>query len=230
MTIAMDNQSLAETSVHILASLFSGVLHGAGDRTANELYSVIARRLRARRSGEVLSEFEDSPDSGDSDEALVSALTEELGADDEFRANVREIVRRAVRESSATFIEQRTVSADRGSVAAGRDVDQSKKTNFGGITVGVVAIAVVFIVVIFVGRAIVLNVMDSGATNGGLSGDSTCTDYLASADMAAKAEVMKGLYLELGETDQAADPFIVQNTEYFCSSRPNMTLADLATT
>ena len=48
----------------------------------------------------------------------------------------------------------------------------------------------------------------SEAANG-LAGSSTCEDYLASSDTAEKA-------------------FIIQNTEYFCGQRPNVTLENLA--
>jgi hypothetical protein len=90
-----------------------------------------------------------------------------------------------------------------------------------------VAVVVVLIVVLFAGRTVV-NLVTKGATSG-LSGASTCRDYLASSDTQAKAAVMKDLYIKRDKAELASDPFIVQNTEYFCGQRPDTNLADLAT-
>jgi hypothetical protein len=66
-----------------------------------------------------------------------------------------------------------------------------------------------------------------GGSDAHLTGSSTCRDFLASSDTAAKAAIMKQLYLSRNKPELAADPFIIQNAEYFCGNRPDAKLADI---
>ena len=99
----------------------------------------------------------------------------------------------------------------------------NKKSSYGGLVLGVVVI-VALVVVFVVGKTLLAAVAAAS-----LSGSSTCADYLQSADEAGKAAVMKKLYLGKDKPHLAADPFINQNTEYFCGNSPKMTLDRLAT-
>jgi hypothetical protein len=91
-----------------------------------------------------------------------------------------------------------------------------------------VVVAAVVIVALLVGYFLIRGLTGALGSGGGLSGSSTCRDYLASSDSADKASVMKQLYLGDGKTHLAADPFIIQNTEYYCGNAPNITLSQLA--
>ena len=57
----MDTKYLAESAVGVLTPLFDGLLYGKGERTASELYPVIARRLRAAGDGATVSGWEAAP-------------------------------------------------------------------------------------------------------------------------------------------------------------------------
>jgi len=122
-----------------------------------------------------------------------------------------------------------TVNADRGSYASGRDmrVDQRrKKTNYGGLVAGAVAVVVV-IAVLLIGRAVYVNLIESNLVSG-MNEKTTCREFLA-ADPQTQGSVMRRLYLKANHPDRAGDPFIAQNAEYDCGSSPDMTLGQLAT-
>lgn len=228
----MEAYSLAETCTELLVSLFSGMLRGAGERTANELYSVVSRRLDAIQAHDTLAAFEHRPESPDQRAAFVATLGRQLARNTEFRSSIHEIIERVSTNSPAQHIGTNTVTANSGSMAAGGDINQThtdirNRKSYGGVVVGVVAVAVVLIVVVFAGRAVVNIVTDAGTS--GLNDTSTCRDYLASSDTRAKAAVMKDLYLKRNKPELASDPFIIQNTEYFCGKRPDTKLGDLAT-
>jgi hypothetical protein len=96
----------------------------------------------------------------------------------------------------------------------------NRKLHTGGLVLGAVVI-VALIVVCLIGRSIL------SATTGGLTSSSTCQDFLQSSDNADKASVMKKLYLAENKPHRAADPFIIQNTEYYCGNSPNTSLSKL---
>jgi hypothetical protein len=56
-----------------------------------------------------------------------------------------------------------------------------------------------------------------------LSGTSTCSEWLG-ADSQTQAATLKKVYLNANRTQYAADPFIVQNGQYFCGQNPSITL------
>jgi hypothetical protein len=210
-------EAVAQRSVVMMADLLSGRLSGVPERAGNELYAVVSRRLR-HSDRSAVEAFEGAPDSLACREALVATVLSQLARDHEFRERVQGLVG----QPAPTV----TVHATGRSAAAGRDVNQNRKTSYGGLVVGGVAL-VVIIALILVGR-VVVNVLE-GLPGQGLSGDSTCRDYLASTDVGEKQRVMKALYLERDKPSLAGDPFIIQNTEYYCGNRPDDTLADVAT-
>jgi hypothetical protein len=221
----MDALALAGIAVDQLGNFLSGVVQGAGEQAGSQLYAMVSRQMRgADRS--TLSAFEDDPSSVTAQSNLASTLALRFANDEQFRSAVAELVGRTVPAAggSVTF-EAPRVSASNRSTAVGGNLDQSNR-NYGGLVVGAVAVIFVVIVVFFVGRAIVVTIADG--MGGGLSGSSTCEEYLASSDPVEKSRVMKDLYLDQGKAELAADPFIIQNTEYFCGQRPKWTLEKLA--
>jgi hypothetical protein len=161
-------------------------------------------------------------------ESLIEHHPELVG---ELRALLAEFDRGRV---AAVGVGNRAVNADRGSYAAGGDMhlDQrqdhrrSRTVKTGGLLVAAVAVAVV-VAVLLLGRAVFVNVERALDPAASMDEATTCAEFLA-ADSATQASVMKQLYLKYGRADRAADPFIVQNAQYACGSRPNMTLGQLA--
>ncbi|WP_030439569.1 hypothetical protein [Actinoplanes subtropicus] len=224
---ALVNQAIDLLAAHLpsAAQVENAAAHG--------LYRLIADRLGRRNESEAMTEFVDSPRNN----ALVKRLVREAVRDDPQFA---EELARAVAAVAAPAVSA-TVVHQSGNVAGGDIVGRdsirttttntsnaytnntNKKSNPVGVAIGVASLVVVALVVIFVLKAV------AGAVGGGgLSGKSTCTEFLQSADDAAKAAVMKQLYLAKNKPQLAADPFINQNTEYFCGERPTMTLEHLA--
>ena len=149
-------------------------------------------------------------------------LTQELEADDLFRQEL-------VSAGNGRF-NLPTVIASGGSTVSGRDSYVNSKINnrtrnssnnrhYGGIVVAVFAVVVIALV-LFIGRAVVIGVGNFLEANT-LNGSSTCADYIGSSDDRQKVQVMKDLYLKYGKTEQAANPFIIQNTEYVCGNPRN---------
>ena len=222
----MDALALAGITVDQLANFLSGVTHGAGEQAGSQLYAAVARHMRGA-DRDAFTAFEDDPSSGTARSNLASTLALRFANDDSFRKAVADLIGRSVSVAGGSVLfEAPRVSASNRSMAVGGNLDQSQR-NYGGLVVGAVAVIVVLIVVFFVGKAIVVTIADQ--VGGGLAGSSTCEEYLASSDAAEKARVMKDLYLDQGKPELAADPFIVQNTEYFCGQRPKTTLEKLAT-
>jgi hypothetical protein len=193
---------------------------------AHALYEVVARKLRRGAENEALADFTTNP----ADSSLVRRLLRQAIRDDpQFAAELAAAVAAASMTVSTNTVSQagNVVSGD----MAGRDVvrnssttstTHNKKTNNGGIVFGVVVIVAV-IAACLIGRSLL-----NSASTGGLTASSTCQDYLQSADVAAKQKVMKKLYLDKNKPHLAADPFIIQNTEYFCGNSPKTTLGQLA--
>jgi hypothetical protein len=154
----------------------------------------------------------------------------------ELARELTELVREIERAlTPAAGPSSQTVRADRGGFASGRDlrVDQrqdhsktTRKTNYGGLVAGAVAIVVV-VAVLLIGRAVIVNVGKAIGSVSQMNEATTCREFLA-ADSETQASVMKRLYLKYNHPDAAGDPFIVQNAEYSCGSSPDMTLGQLA--
>ena len=196
------------------------------DAAAHALYEVIARTVRSRGEGNALAQFISNPVNNSQ---VKRVLRQAIRDDHEFAAELAEAVAALAPQAATNSVYQ--VGNVVGRDMAGRDIvrnttttstTHNKKTNTGGLVLGLVLIVAV-IAACLVGRALL-----NSTTAGGLTGNSTCQDFLASADTAAKAEVMKRLYLADNKPHLAADPFMIQNTEYFCGNSPNMTLARLA--
>jgi hypothetical protein len=221
----MDAFALAGIAVDQLGDLLAGVVQGVGEQAGNQLYATVSRQMRGADRG-TLTAFEDDPSSTTARADLAAVLALQIANNEQFRVSVADLVNHAVlAPERSVHIEAPRVNASHNSTAVGGNFDGSSR-NYGGLVVGAVAVIVVLIVVFFVGKAIVVTIAEG--VGGGLSTSSTCEDYLASADSADKARVMKDLYLEQGKPELAADPFIIQNTEYSCGQRPQMTLEKLA--
>lgn len=221
----MDTTQLSQDVTDTLAKQIDGSVFGSEQAISDRLFTIVRRHFKAQGEGTSFDAFENEPH-GSSKAIFVEKLARELQRNAEFKSAVVETRFPATGSS----INQTTVTASGRSKAVGRDdrstTDKSRHTNFGGIVVAVIAIAVVLIVIL-VGRAVYIKIADVIAANT-LSGTSTCTDYIGSSDDAAKSQVMKKLYLKYGKTQEAADPFIIQNTEYICSANPKVTLDRIA--
>ena len=240
----MDGITLAQTAVDLIANVLTRVADGVSERAGNELYSIISRHLKSRGQLETLDAFESDVTSPRVREALVKSIVEELEGNKDLQLRLSAIVSSAkdrdlsdhtsvvASEGSAAARVDKSVhtriSTGKSSIAAGGDVHQlrTKNTNYGGLIVAAVAVAVVLIVVLLGrGAYLVVTSLAGGIT---LSEGSTCADFLASSDAQAKTGVMKELYVARDHPELAADPFILQNTEYQCGSRPETTLGQLA--
>jgi hypothetical protein len=90
----MDSKYLAESAVGVLTPLFDGTLYGKGERTAAELYPVIARRLRAAGDGATVSGWEAAPGTPRAGEALATVLERRLAEDVYFAGDVAGVLAR----------------------------------------------------------------------------------------------------------------------------------------
>jgi hypothetical protein len=225
----VDSSSLAQEVLGALGRVLSGALTGAAETAGDQLYGAVLRHFRAHSAGGTFESFESSPTSPQTRDAFVQSLNLQLAEDGDFRERVRTLVSMVTAQDSSV---RSVVTADRGSTAVGRDYNQTttnskKKTNYGGLVVAFVAIVVIGLI-LFIGRKVYVAVDNAASSAAGLNGGSTCADYLASADDQDKARTMKKLYLAANKPQLAGDPFILQNTDYFCSSSPKTTLAHLA--
>ena len=92
--MAVDTKYLAESAVGVLTPLFDGLLYGKGERTASELYPVIARRLRAAGDGATVSGWEAAPGTPRAGEALATVLERRLAEDVYFAGDVAGVLSR----------------------------------------------------------------------------------------------------------------------------------------
>ena len=205
----------------------AGTLSGLGEAAlaARSLYEIVADVLHRHDEDEALREFVANP----ANNYLVKRVLVQAVETD---ADLREQLTRAL--SAVTPAVSTNVVNQSGSVVAGHQVgrdmvnDQST-THHNQTTTNkrssnlplIIALVIGAIVACLVGKALL------ASAGGGLNGSSTCRDYLASSDTGEKVSVMKSLYLNANKPQLAADPFIVQNTEYFCGNSPDTTLSQL---
>jgi hypothetical protein len=90
----MDSKVLAESAVGVLTPLFDGTLYGPGERTAAQLYPVIARRLRAVGDGATVSGWEAAPGTPRAGAALAQVLERRLSEDVYFAEDVAGVLSR----------------------------------------------------------------------------------------------------------------------------------------
>lgn len=226
----MDTDALASRAINILVSFFTGNLKGAAAVAASNLYELIFRNFEASGNSDVLERLEKLPRQFPRQDEATKALTRKLDSNETFRGSVSSMIQNISDSLNDQSSNVAYVSANRGSMAAGRDlsIDRSKrtnKTNYGGIVVGIVAIVVIFILVAAWPK--IQSALQGITTGSGMSANTTCRDFLA-ADSNSQAQIMKKVYLDANKPSLASDPFIVQNAEYFCGQAPNMTLGHLA--
>lgn len=227
---------LAATVASTLGDFFSSVISAAGDKAGQTLYEVVARGMWAREHGSELDAYKAKPLSVDARKAFVAALTADLAADHDFHSSVAKLVTGVpLAVSSDRSSNTAIASGGSTSMAGDNNVANSNNTskgdtNTGGVVVAVFAV-IVIIAVLFLGKGVytlVASGIDKVSVGTTLTGDSTCSDFIASSDQEAKTGIMKQLYLELNQPKVAADPFIIQNTEYQCGSNPRTTLRSMA--
>lgn len=223
----MPDFALAQRTIDALAPALPAVAQPMTTNARRPLYDLVADAIEIRGESEALRDFVQNP----ANSALVKRLLAEIiDTDPQFRQQLTSLMNTAAPAATPWPVtNNRVVQRDNvvGGHMAGRDIHQdSSRKNYGGIVVGFVAVVVV-IAVLLIGKNIILPAL-SAVTSGSLSGSSTCRDYLASADREDKVSVMKHLYLAHNKPHQAADPFIVENTEYYCGNSPNTTLDSLA--
>ncbi|HEX7303363.1 hypothetical protein [Lentzea sp.] len=208
-------KEIATTAVDLVRRLELGQLHQPAEVSqAQALQALFARydltgpdsRLLAREVAVLLEQ----------DLAFRRSLTAQLPAS---RGN--------------TIFAGGSIAATDGIIAGGdvkdsHNTDNSKKTNYGGILVAVVAVAALY----FAGKSVINGLgsddpADPGGGSAVLTGSHTCRDFLA-ADQSTQLATLKRIYLDAGDAEQAGDPFILQNGQYTCGQAPNMKLSNLA--
>jgi len=226
----MDTSTLASQAINVLVRLFAGNLKGPAATAATGLYDLIFRNFTSTGDTGILEQLKNSPRQLPRQDAVSGVLSSKLDSNERFRNSVSSMVENFNDSLNDQSQNAAHVTADRGSIAAGRDlsVDQSKrtdKTNYGGIVVALFAVVVVLILVAAWPK--IQSALQNVTTGGGMSANTTCRDFLA-ADSNSQAQIMKKVYLDANKPSLASDPFIVQNAEYFCGQAPNMTLGHLA--
>jgi hypothetical protein len=188
-----------------------------------KLLDVVAGQMARQKSGQVLDKFLSNPADDAGRTSLLTELVRQFHSDADFRRDVSSLVQSLTGGAPLTAT---VVTATHDSVAIGHaqgDVNVwNRRVTIGGFSIPLGAVIIGAAIVLAFGGFFIANAGGSGS----LSGSSTCREWLA-ADSATQAAVLKKLYLDAGKTERAADPFIVQNGQYFCGPRPDVTLGKL---
>ncbi|WP_143268886.1 hypothetical protein [Amycolatopsis vastitatis] len=196
---------------------------GVANEWVSKLLRIVAGQLSlAGRSGD-LEAFRDRPGDRARRMSLVAALVEQLIKDEAFCGEIRALIGSIARATGGTGVHVHTYSADRGSVVntgSGNVSILNKKVHIGGVAVPVGVLIAGGVAIVALGGWGV-SAIGGGASS--LSGASTCSEWLA-ADPASEASILKKLYLDASKPQYAADPFIVQNGQYFCGQNPKVKL------
>jgi hypothetical protein len=150
-------------------------------------------------------------------------LAEQLSKDEAFRGEIRALVGSVAGATGGSGVHVHTYSADRGSVVntgSGNISVLNKKVHIGGVAVPLGVLIAGGVAIVALGG---WGVSAIGGGTSSLSGASTCSDWLA-ADPTSEASILKKLYLDANKPQYAADPFIVQNGQYFCGTNPKVKL------
>jgi hypothetical protein len=228
----MEPFALVNHAIDLLASHLPAAAefaaHVGEDAAAHALYEAVAKKLRDQGESDALTDFVAHPD----DKSLVKRLVRQAVRDDPaFAAELSEAVA-AVHHPTVSSTSVNQIGNVAGRDFVGRDsirttssstTNNRKSSNAGLLAVGVAVVIAAILLVGMVGKAVL-----GGIESGGLNGDSTCADFLQSADQQQQAAAMKKIYLAKGKPHLAADPFIIQNTDYFCGNSPKTTLNHLA--
>jgi hypothetical protein len=179
--------------------------------------------MTSKGKGRILGEFMQNPADDAVRASLLAELTGQLTTNPDFRRDVLSLVQSLSGGGASTTT---VTTATHGSVAIGHaqgDVNVwNRRVTIGGFSIPLGALIIGAALVLAFGGFFVVN----NDAFGSLSGSSTCREWLA-ADSGTQAAVLKRLYLDAGKTEDAADPFIVQNGQYYCATRANVTLKKL---
>ena len=206
----------------------SALTRGTGSAAGREVYETILRAMRMHHEEPLFRDFARRPGNTEGIKGVLRAL---VRTDPAFAAALGQAVTPASMVDSAG---SQTVSTQLGNTVhgdlTGRDkiVNANSTTNRRSINTGGLVVAGVVIAALVLGYLLIRGLIGAVSSGSGLDGSSTCQDFLASSDTASKASVMKSLYLADSKPHLAADPFIIQNTEYYCGNAPKITLSQLA--
>jgi hypothetical protein len=191
--------------------------------SVRKLLDAVAGQMARQNSGQVLDKFLSNPADDAGRTMLLTELVRQFRDDADFRHDVLSLVQSL---TGGAPPKATVVTATHDSVAIGHaqgDVNVwTRRVTIGGFSIPLGAVIIGGAIVMAFGGFFIANTGGSGS----LSGSSTCREWLA-ADSATQATVLKKLYLDAGKTEHAADPFIVQNGQYFCGPRPDTTLGKL---
>ena len=219
----MDQDTLAERAV----DLITATLTGANDGVGKNLLRLVAGQLSLSGDGDTLDDLRERPRDEDVQVTLVTTLVDQLRSDPGFRRDVLGLVGQVAESPAGGGFHVNTTTADRGGIAVtntgGTVSILHKKVNFGGLSVSVGTLLLTGAAVLALGGLGIATVAGDGTT---VSGSTTCREWLG-LDYQTEADVMKKLYLDANKPTRAADPFIVENTQYACGSRPGATLNQL---
>ncbi|HEY0640571.1 MAG TPA: hypothetical protein VGD67_23320 [Pseudonocardiaceae bacterium] len=214
----------ATRAVEVLHRMLAGTLPPTDTEAAIRVQGLLAAALSETGRAAAFARYLGEPGSEAARHALITEVALRMRTDPTFRAAIAG----SLPGTPATGITAgRDISAGGRGIVAGRDVtgsnnvDRSRRTHFGGILVAAVAVVALFLV----GRAVVVTL--AGEEEAGLTGSSTCREFLAAGPQ-VQLEALKKVYLDAGRADLAGDVFILQNGQYMCGQAPSRTLDSLA--
>lgn len=206
-----------------VAGTVSGLSEGA--LAARSLYEIVAEVMRRNDEEQALREFAAHPtDNSLVRRVLVRAVEQDPALGDRLAGALTTVTSPAstnVVDQSGSIVAGHQVGRDLVNDQSTTHHNQTTHNKRSSYVPFIIALVIGAILVCVVGKAIL------SSLGGGLDGSSTCQDYLASSDTSDKMSVMKSLYLNAHKPQLAGDPYIIQNTEYFCGNSPNMTLSQL---
>jgi hypothetical protein len=164
----------------------------------------------SRWQGRLEAWLEENPDGATEMRTLLSSMQ-------------RQISQSATRAQTANASGNAIIN-QAGRDLAGRDIDNSKRTNFGGLAV-VLAVAVTLLIVGGWGVVKVISWAGSAVQSTTITKDTPCSEYLE-ASTEDRGHAVKSIGVELGATG-AGNPMAPLNVDYSCGQRPNTPVGDV---
>ncbi|MFG2039118.1 hypothetical protein [Dactylosporangium sp. NPDC048998] len=193
-----------------------GAVRTADDEAPCTLYSLLDTAFRTIGAQSVWDQYVSDPrDATAVQQLLAAALREDTELAGEVERAMHEMTDNSRNRSDQSHASTR---GDNSSIV-GRDQDNSRRNNFGGV-VAVVAVIIVAVVAIWAGRAIYNQVQ-----NGGLDKDSTCQEFLQ-ASQEDELNAIRKVGIEEG-VKGIGSPLALPAISYSCSSTPNARLGDV---
>lgn len=220
-----------------VVSAGAGVAQGVATKVLGEL---ISQRLSHSDDGKrAWDGFRADPRN---DSLFRFLLSRELDQDGSFRLEVEEALRGVGRSPSPPVVRQVMDGGGSGNIQVGGSTGHvathggsirtssvqntnNKKTSNGGAVVGIVAIVVVVVVLVVFAGYKVLSGLAKSSKDGGLSGTSTCQQFL-NTNEEDERQALADIGISEGFSGYS-NPLALPEIQYECGSVPNMTLGAL---